>query len=234
MRFPRGGATWAATVDNVPGLARAAAAAESTDGLHQRRQRRGRRADGVLSRQVGGRGRGRAAGISHAIVRPTLLYGEGRHPDQQHGLDTAPPALFGVPGDGRYQVNPVYVRRPRGPMRRARAGSRVGRIDACGPDTFDFDELVRHVGRSAGRPRRLCTCRRRWYWLPRSVIGVVVRDVVLTRDEISELMGSLLATDEAPTCPTRLTDWLGAHGDQVGRQYSSELERNFRLSGGSS
>jgi len=62
------------------------------------------------------------------------------------------------------------------------------------------------------------------------VVGVAVRDVVLTRDELRELMESLLvARDPAGTCPTRFSDWLAANTDSVGRRYSSELARNFRL-----
>ena len=61
------------------------------------------------------------------------------------------------------------------------------------------------------------------------LIGLAVRDVVLTRDEIRELMESQLVSAAAPTCPTRISDWLELRAESVGRRYSSELGRNFRL-----
>ncbi len=60
-------------------------------------------------------------------------------------------------------------------------------------------------------------------------IGVVVRDVVLTRDEIRELTESLLVSPEPPTTPTQVQR-VGRPRTRptIGRRYSSELERNFR------
>jgi hypothetical protein len=61
------------------------------------------------------------------------------------------------------------------------------------------------------------------------LMGLFVRDVILTRDEIRELMAGLLDSAEPPTCPTRFSDWIAKNGPDVGRRYSSELARNFRL-----
>jgi len=64
------------------------------------------------------------------------------------------------------------------------------------------------------------------------VMGIAVRDVVLTRDEILELMEELLVSAGAPTCPTPFSEWIARRGPDVGRRYASELARNFRLTGG--
>ena len=60
------------------------------------------------------------------------------------------------------------------------------------------------------------------------VLGLLVRDVVLTRDEIRELTGSLLTSHHSPLGTIRVTDWVRANADTLGRHWSSELARNYR------
>ncbi|MFH1924575.1 MAG: hypothetical protein ABIP48_32380, partial [Planctomycetota bacterium] len=57
------------------------------------------------------------------------------------------------------------------------------------------------------------------------VLGAIVRDVVITRDEIEGLMADLLYVDSPPAGTTKLTDWAGEHADWLGRRYASELAR---------
>ena len=56
----------------------------------------------------------------------------------------------------------------------------------------------------------------------------MMRDLALARDEIDGLMAGLLTSDAAPTGTTTLTDWLKDNADGLGRQYVSELGRNYR------
>ena len=60
------------------------------------------------------------------------------------------------------------------------------------------------------------------------LVGLLMRDMALTRDEVVGLMDGLLTSDEPPTGTTRLTDWLAENGDGLGRRYVSELRRNLR------
>ena len=62
-----------------------------------------------------------------------------------------------------------------------------------------------------------------------SVIGLLMRDVVLTRDELAGLMSNLLISNAPPTGTTNFADWLIENADNLGRNYRSELQRNFRL-----
>ena len=57
------------------------------------------------------------------------------------------------------------------------------------------------------------------------VIGKVVGDVVLTREEIAGLMANLLYVTSPPTGTTRLTDWARENASSLGRRYASELAR---------
>ena len=63
-----------------------------------------------------------------------------------------------------------------------------------------------------------------------SIVGPIVRDAVLTRDEIEGLMGDLLVSgsDGRPRGITRLTDCLDKYAKRLGTGHTSELERHYR------
>ena len=100
--------------------------------------------------------------------------------------------------------------------------------DAAGPDTFSFTGLLRLLASSMGV--------RRWYLHnpPRvglaltGLVGLLMRDTALTRDEVIGLMAGLLTSEAQPTGTTRLSDWLAENGDGLGRRYMSELPRNYQ------
>jgi nucleoside-diphosphate-sugar epimerase len=233
MRFPRGGAggtTWAEMVANVDRLARASAAAgvrrlvyiSVTNARHDSPtayfRAKAQAEDAV-----------RAAGVSYAIIRPTLLYGPADILINNMAWTLRRLPVFGIPGDGRYRVQPVHVDDVADlSIELAGRGEHIER-DAAGPETLEFNDLVGHV-RSAVRSRALVT------HLPwplvlatTKVMGLAVRDVVLTRDEIKELTSSLLVANGGTTTPTVFSDWVAANAATIGRRYSSELGRNFRL-----
>ena len=60
------------------------------------------------------------------------------------------------------------------------------------------------------------------------LVGLVLRDVVLTSDEIEGMMAGLLTSDSKPTGGTPLGEWLKGNADVLGRRYVSEVRRNFR------
>jgi NADH dehydrogenase len=57
------------------------------------------------------------------------------------------------------------------------------------------------------------------------LLGSLVGDVVITRDEIEGLMADLLHVEAPPAGHTTLTDWTRSHADALGRSYTSELAR---------
>jgi NADH dehydrogenase len=98
-------------------------------------------------------------------------------------------------------------------------------IDAVGPESFGFEELVGTLAAATGT---------RWWpiHLPPAMVGlllrglsVLTRDVVLTRDEIDGLTAELVMSHAQTSCPTKLTDYLRDNADAVGRRYQSELAR---------
>jgi NADH dehydrogenase len=57
------------------------------------------------------------------------------------------------------------------------------------------------------------------------VIGKLVDDVMITREEIQGLMDNLLYVDSSPAGKTKLTDWAKARSTTLGLHYTSELAR---------
>ena len=62
------------------------------------------------------------------------------------------------------------------------------------------------------------------------LVGLLLRDVVLTCDEVDGLMAGLLTSGAAPVGTTRLGDWLIGNADALGWRYVSELRRNYSRS----
>ena len=59
------------------------------------------------------------------------------------------------------------------------------------------------------------------------MLGWMVGDVINTRDEVKGLMQERLYVESPPGGTTKLSDWVGAHSEKIGRQYASELQRRF-------
>jgi len=100
-------------------------------------------------------------------------------------------------------------------------------LDAIGPETYTFDELLQLVAQTLGQSARLLHLPP-WVALFLSdLVGRVVGDVVLTPEEIQGLMANLLVSPAPPTGSTRLSDWLRQNADRVGARYTSELKRHY-------
>lgn len=167
----------------------------------------------------------RSSGMSYAIVRPTVIFGGDDILINNIAWFLRRFPVFAIPGTGRYRLRPVYV------QDLADLCARLGQertntiIDAVGPETFGFEDLVATIARSIGVPFRPVH-------LPAAAVSVLLRgvsaltrDVVLTRDEIKGLMAELVMVDGAATCPTALTAYLRENADRIGRRYQSELAR---------
>ena len=166
-------------------------------------------------------------GVPYAIIRPTLVFGEGDLLLNNMAWALRRFPVFPVYGNGDYPVQPVYVEDLAAQAVEAGSQSESSVADAAGPDTFSFEGLLRLLASTMGV--------RRWFlYTPARVglsltglVGLLMRDMALTYDEVVGLMDGLLTSDEPPTGTTRLTDWLAENGDGLGRRYVSELTRNW-------
>lgn len=177
------------------------------------------RGKGLLERAL------KESGISHAILRPTVLFGKEDVLVNNIAWTLRRLPVFGVFGDGRYKLQPIYVEDLADLAVRCGRSRSNETIDAIGPETFAYRELVKTIGDSIGVRRRV-VCVPPWLGCAvGKVVGWWVNDVVITRAEIEGLMANLLCTDSPPAGTTRLTEWIKQHAQELGLQYTSELAR---------
>ncbi len=168
------------------------------------------------------------SGLSYAILRPTVLFGpEGILLNNIAWLIRRFP-VFAITGAGDYQLQPVFVEDLADLMARVGEQQEPVLMDAVGPETYRFDDLVRLVAQKLHRTVRFVSISPGLMLAISKVMSLALGDVILTRDEITGLMANLLVSSQPPTAPTRLSDWLTEHAHEVGVKYASELSRHYR------
>ncbi|HSS92864.1 MAG TPA: NmrA family NAD(P)-binding protein [Candidatus Dormibacteraeota bacterium] len=170
----------------------------------------------------------REGGLPWAVVRPTLIFGPGDVLINNIAWLLRRAPVFFIPGNGAYRLQPV-------------AGDDVADIaiwaadqpenvtvDAAGPDTLSYADLVDNVAIAIHHTRRIVFTPPAWTVLAGRVLGRFVKDVILTPQELAGLMDELLVSHEPPRGRARLDDWLLTSADDLGKHYASELDRHFR------
>ena len=173
----------------------------------------------------------RESTISHAIIRPALVFGEGDILLNNIAWALRRFPFFPVAGDGHYCAQPVYV----GDLADLAISSAESpdnlTVDAVGPETYTFDELVYLLEQSVGSRAKIAHMPLTLALSLSRIVGYFVRDIVLTREEIDGLAGNLLVSAETPRGATKLSDWLAENGRLLGQNYASELDRHYRTHG---
>jgi NADH dehydrogenase len=169
----------------------------------------------------------RETGLSHTILRPAVFFG-GRDVlinNIAWLLRRLP--VFGV-ARGTYGIQPVHVE-DFARLAIEQGASRVdGVLDAVGPETLGFEELVHLVRAAVGSRAPIVPVPRPLLLAAARLVGTVVGDVVLTPDEIAGLTGNLLVSSGPPTAATRFSEWLAGNAEQLGVRWASELHRHYR------
>lgn len=170
----------------------------------------------------------RESGVSYAIVRPTLVFGRGNLLVNNIAWLLRRFPVFPIFGSGDYRLQPVFIDDLAQLSIRLAGQSENMSRDAAGPETLTFESMVRMMATELDRA----------VWMPRvppglgialgRIVGLVMRDVLLTRAELRGLMREKLTSDEPPIGEVRFSGWLSEAKDRLGRSYYSELGRHFR------
>jgi uncharacterized protein YbjT (DUF2867 family) len=167
------------------------------------------------------------SGLSYAILRPTVIFGREDILINNIAYLLWRFPVFAVPGDGSYQLQPIYVEDM------ADLAVQAGKIDenfiwdAVGPEIYDFDEMVTQIGAAVGARTRLVHVPPQIALTLSRLVGILVKDVVLTGDEVDGLMTGLLVSSDPARGRKSLKDWLYENKETVGRRYASELARHY-------
>lgn len=165
--------------------------------------------------------------LSYVIIRPTVTFGAESILINNIAWHLRKFPIFAVPGSGEYRLQPVFVGDIAEMAVNAAHKDNNVVIDAVGPEIYTFDELVRLIANKTHSQSWLIHLRPWLVLFLTRLVGYVVKDVVLTRDEVEGLMAGLLMSRDPPTGKTRLSDWLEQNADMVGRHYLSELKRHY-------
>ena len=165
------------------------------------------------------------SGLSYAILRPPLLFGKEDVLVNNIAWSLRRFPIIPIFGDGQYRLQPIYV------DDLARLAVEEGQatesrtIQAIGPETFKYRELVETIGDIIGKRRWLVGVPPSIGYVGTLFLGKLVGDVIITREEIRGLMSDLLYVDSPPTGITKLTRWAKQHAEHLGIRYTSELAR---------
>jgi uncharacterized protein YbjT (DUF2867 family) len=167
----------------------------------------------------------RESGLSHAILRPTVLFGREDILVNNIAWALRRFPFFALFGDGSYRLQPMHVDDLADVAVAEGMRSENVIVNAIGPETFTYRALVKAVGEAIGRPRILVSAPPGMgYWMGKCM-GWFMRDTFITREEIRGLMSELLYVESPPTGKTRLTAWMKKNAATLGARYASELDR---------
>ena len=168
------------------------------------------------------------SGLSYAILRPTVVFGREDILLNNIAFMLRRFPVFVMPGSGDYRLQPVYVD-DLAALAVELGGETEDRIvDAIGPETYSFNELVSLIRREVGSRARIISLPPGVALLLSRLMGLIFRDVILTRDELKGLMENLLYTNSPATGTTRFSEWARENLQMLGMRYSSELARHYR------
>lgn len=165
------------------------------------------------------------SGVSYAILRPAVLFGKEDILINNIAWMLRNFPVFGVFGDGNYRLQPIYVD-DLALLAVEQGATRENKIiDAIGPETFTYRELVHKIGNIIGKPRPIISIPDSLGYIVGWSIGKIVGDIVITHEEIEGLKANLLYTNSPPVGKTKLTEWANLNAKMLGLKYASELAR---------
>ena len=169
----------------------------------------------------------RSLGLSYCILRPTVLFGKEDILINNITWSLRYLPVFGVFGDGRYRLQPIYVDDLAKAAVLAIHERSNATIDAIGPETFRYVAMVEMIAAEIGAHPRIVFLPPGLAFQMTRVIGWFVDDVVITREENRGLMEERLYVKANPLGTTRLSVWVHANRQRLGLNYTSEMARRL-------
>ena len=164
-------------------------------------------------------------GIPYSILRPAVLFGKEDILINNIAWVLRKFPVFGIFGNGRYKIQPIYVDdlAKLAVDEGGKTGNRT--INAIGPETFTFMELVQMIARKLNKKRLILPLPPGLALIAAYIIQKLTGDILITREELKGLMSGYLAVDSKPVGKVKLSEWIEENAETVGLHYTSELSR---------
>ena len=229
VRFPRGQVDHAAAVANSRVLVRAAGDAGVQRIVHISITR-----PSITSPYPYFRGKAEVeralaqSGVSYAVLRPAVLFGgDGVLINNIAWLLRRFP-VFAVGGTGEYRIRPMHSDDLARLCAEAGSSASTAVTDAVGPERPTFYELVSVIRDAVGSHAQIVRVPGELVPVAARILGLALRDTLLTRDEYRAMAEGLADTDGPATGKIAVTQWITENKDTLGRRYAHEINRHFR------
>jgi nucleoside-diphosphate-sugar epimerase len=164
-------------------------------------------------------------GVPYCILRPTVLFGKEDVLVNNIAWSLRHMPVFGVFGRGDYRLQPIHVDELAALAVQKALGSHNEVINAIGPETFTYRELATTIRDKLSLNCPIIGIPPALGYFGCRLVGLLVKDVVITREEIRGLMEGRLYVNAPPQGSVKLTDWIERHKNTLGRRYTSEMAR---------
>jgi NADH dehydrogenase len=167
-------------------------------------------------------------GLSHAVLRPSILFGGSGVLINNIAWLLRRMPVFAVGGTGAYRVRPIHIDDLARLAARAADSAQNSVTDAVGPDRPTFLELVHHIKGAVGSRSQVIRVPGSLIPPAARVLGLALRDTLLTTEEYQAMAEGLADTDGPATGEISLMQWITDHKGTLGRTYANEIVRHFR------
>lgn len=167
--------------------------------------------------------------IPHSILRPAILFGDSAA--ESILINNMAWCLRHLPcvatfGWGKYKIQPIHVQDfAELAVQEALTDTPHHIINATGQETYSFRSLWKLLAHAIGIYRPILPIPASCGYVAAHFLSMILRDTILTRDEITALCENRLASDTSPTGYRPLSTWVSEHSASLGLTYQSELQR---------
>ena len=175
------------------------------------------------------------SGVPYTILRIAWMYEEGDILVNNIAWILKRLPIFGVFGGGSYKLQPVSLRTlGKVAVENRYLGDKTINInkiiDVIGPETYTYYEFVSLINKSIKAKTLILPSP--WFavYIPifvSKILNIVLRDRLLTIDEIYSLKDNLLLTDSQPIGEKSFKKWVIRNKERLGLKWANEIKRHY-------
>ena len=168
---------------------------------------------------------------SYSIIRPTIIYSLEDVLISNIAWLLRKFPIFPIFGDGKYMVQPVFINDLVELAINEGMSDKSKIIDSCGPEKFTYRELVELISTEIKSKSLIFNLNPYLVYILSKPISFIMRDNLITLDEIKGLMSNLLISENTPTGKTIFSEWLIKNASMLGLKYKNDLVKHYHLLG---
>ena len=168
----------------------------------------------------------KASRMTYAILQPTLIFGKEEVLVHNIAWLLRHFPVFAIARDGNYFVQPIAVEDLAEMVAKAASTTANQVLPAGGPEVYTYSALIDLLKQTV-RSRALVLHLPPWLTLLLAkIVGILLGDVTLTREELQGLMQERLYVGKPALGKTSFSQWAKEHRETLGADYRNELKRH--------